>query len=192
MKKRPRPIAKKRRTAAVTKDSNHNLKVLLSEPDIRRRVRVLAKQISKDYAGKTLHVVGILDDCFMFMPDLVRALTIPAVCSFVTCRVRDSDTGLVAMREIMYLPPVDAAGKDILIVQGILQSGITFDHLWRTLTAQHPASVRTAVLLDKTEERKTDIKVDYAGFELSGKFLVGYGLGYQEQYRNLPYLARII
>jgi hypoxanthine phosphoribosyltransferase len=192
MKKRLRPIAKKRHSAAGSKNSKNGLKVILSEQQIRRRVREMAKQINKDYAGKTLHVVGILQDCFMFMPDLVRALTIPVVCSFVRSRVRDTDTGLVAMREIMYIPPVDAAGKDILLVHGILQSGVTLDHLRRTLEAQQPASVRIATLLDKTKERKVDIKVDYAGFELSGRFLVGYGLGFQEQYRQLPYLAGII
>jgi hypoxanthine phosphoribosyltransferase len=126
------------------------------------------------------------------MADLVRALTIPVTCSFVRSQVRDSNSGLVAMREIMYIPPVEAAGKELLIVQGVLQSGITLDHLCRTLLAQQPASLRTATLLDKADERKTDVPVDYAGFQLSGRFLVGYGLGYQEQYRNLPFLARII
>jgi hypoxanthine phosphoribosyltransferase len=192
MKKRPRPVAKKRRPAAGSRNSPKGLKAILSEQQLRRRVREMAKQINKDYSGKTLHVVGILQDCFMFMPDLVRALTIPVVCSFVRCQVRDSDSGLVAMREIMYIPPVDAAGKDILLVNGILQSGVTLDHLRRTLDAQQPASVRIAVLVDKTEDRKVDIKVDYAGFKLSGTFLVGYGLGLQEQYRNLPYLGRTI
>jgi hypoxanthine phosphoribosyltransferase len=105
--------------------------------------------------------------------------------------VRDSDSGLVAMREIMYIPPVDAAGKDLLLVDGVLESGITLDHLCRTLLAQQPASLRTATLIDKTEDRKVDVPVDYAGFRLSGRFLVGYGLGFQDQYRNLPFLARV-
>jgi hypoxanthine phosphoribosyltransferase len=191
MHKRSRPMAKKRHPAAGSKTPGKHLKMLFSQQDIRGRVREIAKQIDKDYAGKTLHVVGVLEDCFMFMPDLVRALTIPVVCSFVRSQVRDSDTGGVAMREIMYIPRVEATGEDILLVHGILQSGITHDHLCRTLAAQQPASVRTAVLLDKTEERKVDVTVDYAGFKLSGGFLVGYGLGYLEQYRNLPYLARI-
>jgi hypoxanthine phosphoribosyltransferase len=125
------------------------------------------------------------------MADLVRALTIPVACSFVRSQVRDSDSGLVAMREIMYIPPVDAAGKNLLLVEGVLESGITLDHLCRTLLAQQPASLRTATLLDKAEERKIDVPVDYAGFQLSGRFLVGYGLGYQEQFRNLPFLARV-
>jgi len=151
----------------------------------------LAKQINRDYTGKTVHVIGILEDAFIFMADLVRALTGPVVCYFVRSQVRDSDSGFVAMREILYIPPVDTAGKDLLIVDGLLQSGVTLDHLCQTLLAQQPASLRTAALIDKVEERKIDVPVDYAAFQISGRFLVGYGLGYQEQFRNLPFLARL-
>jgi len=191
MKKRATSKLKKRRATIRAAGSGARLKIVVSEKDIRKRVRELARQINRDYAGKTLHIVGVLEDCFVFMADLVRALTIPVVCYFVRSQVRDSDSGLVAMREIMYIPPVAAAGKELLIVQGVLQSGITLDHLCRTLLAQRPASLRTATLLDKTDERKTDVPVDYAGFQLSGRFLVGYGLGFQEQYRNLPFLAKV-
>jgi hypoxanthine phosphoribosyltransferase len=191
MKKRAASKPQKRPTRIRAAAPAPRLKVVFDEKEIRKRVRELAKQINRDYAGKTLHVVGILENCFVFMADLVRALTIPVVCSFVRSQVRDSDSGLVAMREIMYIPPVKAAGKDLLLVEGVLQSGITLDHLCRTLLAQQPASLRTATLIDKADERRIDVPVDYAGFTLSGRFLVGYGLGYQEQYRNLPYLARI-
>jgi hypoxanthine phosphoribosyltransferase len=190
MKKRSRSTPKKRRAVSQAA-SGGNVQVVISETQIRRRVREMTKQINRDYQGKTLHVVGILEDCFLFMADLVRALTIPVVCYFVRSQVRDSDSGLVAMREIMYIPPVDAAGKDILLVNTILESGVTLDHLCRTLLAQKPASLRTATLLDKAEERKVDVPIEYLGFKVSGRFLVGYGLGYQGQYRNLPYLARI-
>jgi len=191
MKKRTVSRLKKRPATIRAAGSGAPLKIVVSEKDIRKRVRELAKQINRDYAGKTLHVVGVLEDCFVFMADLVRALTVPVVCSFVRSQVRDSDSGLVAMREIMYIPTVDAAGKDLLLVEGVLQSGVTLDHLCRTLLAQQPASLRTATLLDKADERKNDVPVDYAGFRVSGRFLVGYGLGYQEQYRNLPFLARV-
>jgi hypoxanthine phosphoribosyltransferase len=191
MKKRAPSKLKQRPTTVRAAGSGARLKIVVSEKDIRKRVREMAKQINRDYAGKTLHVVGILEDCFVFMADLVRALTIPLVCYFVRSQVRDSDSGLVAMREIMYIPSVDAAGKELLLVQGVLQSGITLDHLCRTLLAQQPASLRTATLLDKADERKTDVPVAYAGFQLSGRFLVGYGLGFRDQYRNLPFLARI-
>jgi len=191
MKKRTVSKTKKSSTTIRAAGTGERLKIVVSEKDIRKRVRELARQINRDYAGKTLHIVGILENCFVFMADLIRALTIPVVCYFVRSQVRDSDTGLVAMREIMYIPPVDAAGKDLLLLEGVLQSGLTLDHLCRTLLAQQPASLRTATLLDKADERKTDVPVDYAGFQLSGRFLVGYGLGYREQYRNLPFLARV-
>ena len=191
MKKPTAPKSKKRRATTGGAGSGARLKIVVSEKDIRKRVREMAKQINRDYAGKTLHIVGILEDCFVFMADLVRALTVPVVCSFVRSQVRDTESGAVAMREIMFIPPVAAADKELLIVQGVLQSGITLDHLCRTLLAQRPASLRTATLLDKADERKTDVPVDYAGFQLSGRFLVGYGLGFHEQYRNLPFLARV-
>jgi hypoxanthine phosphoribosyltransferase len=191
MKKRAASTVKKRPANIRSASAGGRLKVIFTERDIRKRVRELARQINRDYAGKTLYVVGILENCFVFMADLVRALTVPVICSFVRSQVRDSDSGLVAMREIMYIPPVQAAGKDLLLVEGVLQSGITLDHLCRTLLMQQPASLRTATLLDKTDERKVDVPVDYAGFHLSGRFLVGYGLGYRDQYRNLPFLARV-
>jgi hypoxanthine phosphoribosyltransferase len=199
MKKRAQLAAKKRRPLPrVPTAGSNQLKMAISEKAIHKRVRELAKQINHDYQGKLLHVMGILEDCYLFMADLVRGLTIPVVYSFVRCQVRDSESGLVAMREIMYIPPVDGtgknlllAGKDLLLVSGVLQSGVTLDHLYRTLLAQQPASLRTATLLDKPEERKVDVPVDYAGFKVSGKYWVGYGLGYEDQYRNLPYLARM-
>lgn len=191
--KKPAATTRRSHPAVVRTTSNGaRLKVIVSEQDIRKRVRELARQINKDYAGKTLHAVGILENCFVFMADLVRALTIPVVCSFVRSQMQDTDTGSVAMREITYIPYIAAAGKDVLLIEGVLQSGITLDHLCQTLLVQQPASLKTATLLDKVDERRVDVPVDYSGFQLSGRFLVGYGLGYQQQYRNLPYLARIV
>jgi len=191
MKKRPVSARRKRSVATRVAGLGARVRMVVSEKDIRKRVRELARQINRDYAEKTLHVVGIMEDSFVFMADLVRALTVPVICHFVLYQVRDSDSGAVAIREISYHPPVDAAGKDLLLVDGVLQSGITLDHLCRTLLAKEPASLRIVALLDKADERNTDVPVDYAGFRLSGRFLVGYGLGYQEQFRNLPFLARL-
>jgi hypoxanthine phosphoribosyltransferase len=191
MKKTAPSKTRKRPTTGRVAGSKVRFKVMVEEKEIRKRVRELARQINRDYAGKSLLVVGILEGCFVFMADLVRAITVPVACSFVRSQVRDSESGLVAMREILYIPPVDAAGKDVLLVDGVLQSGITLDHLSRTLLAQQPASLRIAALIDKVEDRKVDVPVDYAGFKLSGRYLVGYGLGYDGQLRNLPYLARI-
>jgi hypoxanthine phosphoribosyltransferase len=158
---------------------------------IRKRVGQLARQINRDYQGKTLHVVGVLENCFVFMADLVRGLTIPVVCYFVRSQVRDSDTGPVPLREILYIPHIDVSGKHLLLIEGVLQTGLTQDHLCQTLLAQQPASLRTATLIDKAEERSFDLRADYVGFEFSGKMLVGYGLGYGDRFRNLPYLAQL-
>ncbi len=177
--------------AARAPGSKLRLKMLVEEKAIRKKVRELARQINRDYAGKTLHVVGVLEDGFVFMADLVRALTVPVVCYFVRSQVSDSNSGKVAMREILYIPPVDAAGKDLLLVEGILHSGVTLDHLCRTLLAKQPASLRIAVLVDKTGDRKIDVPVHYAGFQLSGHSVVGYGMGYEGQYRNLAFLAQV-
>jgi hypoxanthine phosphoribosyltransferase len=198
MKKRPASKPKLRKSKASLRNprtrasgDGARLAVVVDEKTIRKRVRELARQIDRDYAGKTLHVVGILEDCFVFMADLVRVLKVPVVCSFVRSQVRDSDSGLVAMREILYIPPVDAAGANLLLLDGVLQTGVTLDHLCRTLLAQQPASLRTAALVNKVDDRKIDVPVDYAAFELSGRNLVGYGLGYRGRYRNLPYLAQV-
>jgi len=168
-----------------------DLRCVYPEKQIRKRVRELAKQIDRDYKGKTLHVVGILEDCFIFMADLVRHLTIPVVCHFLKAEIHDTSAGTTAVREIMYTPKVEAAGRDVLLVDGILQSGLTLDHLYSYVLGQNPSSVRTASLIEKSGERRVDVSTDYVGFKSKEKFLVGYGLGYQEKYRNLPFVARL-
>jgi hypoxanthine phosphoribosyltransferase len=180
-KARGKPAAKAARRA----ETNH-FKTVFSEAQIQKRVRELAAQLNRDYAGRTLHVVGILENCFLFMADLVRELKIPVVCHFIKAEVQDATSGGVSVRQIMYTPKVDATGKDVLLLDGILQSGVTLDHLVRYILGQQPRSVRTATLIEKTDERKVDVPTDYVGFRTEGKFLFGYGLGYQEKYRNLP------
>ena len=170
---------------------DNDLRCVYTEKQIEKRVHELAKQIDRDYKGKTLHVVGILEDCFIFMADLVRRLTIPVVCHFMKAEIRDITAGPIALREIMYTPKVEAGGLDVLLVDGILQSGLTLDHLYGYVLAQNPSSVRTVSLIEKSGERKVDVSTDYVGFKSSEKFLVGYGLGYQDKYRNLPFVARL-
>jgi hypoxanthine phosphoribosyltransferase len=170
---------------------NDNLICVYSDKQIRARVRELANQIDRDYRGKTLHVVGILEDCFIFMADLIRRLKIPVVCHFIKAEMHDTSAGPVAVREITYTPKVEAAGRDVLLVNGILQTGLTLDYLYRYILGQSPRSVRTLSLIEKSGERKVDVSTDYVGFKSKEKFLVGYGLGYQENYRNLPFVARL-
>jgi hypoxanthine phosphoribosyltransferase len=190
MKKRSKPTKResrsKRPRAAQVKSP---VRSVFSATQIQKRVRELASQISRDYRGKTLHVVGVLENSFVFTADLIRALKVPVYCNFVRADIRDMAQGGIATREITYTPRVEAAGKDILLVEGILQSGMTMDHLYRYLLGQNPASVRTASLVEKTDERKVDVPTDYVGFRATGKYLVGYGLGHQGRYKNLPYIA---
>ena len=193
MKKRPKMPARKRtRTPAKKAGAAKGLKTVFTAKQIQKRVKSLADQINRDYRGKTVHVVGILENCFLFMADLVRELKIPVACHFIKAEVHDASTGGVAVREIMYTPPVKAAGKDVLLVDGILQSGVTLDHLCRYMLGQNASSVRTATLIEKTDERKVDVATDYVGFKTTAGFLVGYGLGYQEKFRNLPYVASMV
>lgn len=193
MKKKP-SISTSRRShskKAGAARSNNNLRSVFSTGQLQKRLNELARQINRDYRGKTLHVVGVLENSFVFMADLIRALKVPVYCYFVRADIRDTAQGGVVRREISYTPRVEAAGKDILLVEGILQSGMTMDHLYRYLLGQNPASVRTVSLVEKTDERKVDVPTDYVGFRATGKFLVGYGLGYQGRYKNLPYIAAL-
>lgn len=164
-------------------------RIVYTTAQIQKRVREMAAQINHDYRGKTLYVVGILENCFLFMADLVRHLKVPTVCLFLKAEVRESRAGDAPVHEIMYTPRVDANGKDILLVDAILQSGVTLDHLFRYMLAQNASSVRTASLVEKTNERKVDVPVDYVGFKNRGRFLLGYGLAYEGKNRNLPYIA---
>jgi hypoxanthine phosphoribosyltransferase len=193
MKKRGSTSATKKRVgpARRRKTARPGMRVLYAEGPIQKRVRELAKQIDRDYRGKVLHVVGILEQCFMFMADLTRALKVPVIFHFVQPTIRERSEGSLAFREIRYTPEFDARGKDVLLVDGILQSGLTLDHLVRSMLVQDPASVRTACLIEKTAERKVDVITDYVGFKTPAKFVVGYGLSYGGQSHNLPYVAQL-
>jgi hypoxanthine phosphoribosyltransferase len=188
---RPRGTPKRKAARAAVKGYPPYLRILFTRQKLQERVLALAKQINRDYAGKTVHVVGVLENCFVFMSDLVRALTMPVVCHFVKAQTRDVAAGGVELHEIFYTPKIEAHGKDVLLVDGLLQSGVTLDHLIRSVLGQGPNSVKTAILIEKTDERKADVVTDYVGFETTGKFLVGYGLGYQDQFRNLPFVAAL-
>ena len=191
MKKTSKSTTVKRPARRTGVPANGKLRVVYSEQKLHRRVHELADQINRDYKGKTLHVVGVLENCFMFMADLIRAINVPVFCYFLRTEIKDVSRGGTATREIAYTPAVDATGKDILLVEGILQSGMTMDHLFRYFLGQNPSSVRTAMLIEKTDERKIAVPTDYVGFKTTGSFLVGYGLGYQGRYKNLPSVATL-
>lgn len=201
MKKRSKPTAKKSHPAKPARKSSSpkgpaifpgdRLRVVFTEKQIQKRVSELAAEVNRDFKGKTLHVVGILENCFLFMADLVRMLNVPVICHFLKAEINDNSSGAVAMREIVFTPRVEVAGKNVLLVDGIMQSGVTIDHLLRVMQSQQAESVRIAALLEKTDERKVDVSIEYVGFKTQEKFLVGYGLGFQEKYRNLPHIATL-
>ncbi len=191
MKKSSRPSRKRDSATGARTASRNGLRVVFTEKQIQKRVRELAKQLNHDYRGRSLYVIGMLGNCYMFLADLVRAITVPVTYQTIRPEIRDSVVGGMSLREITYTPKLEASGKDVLLVDGILQSGLTMDHIYRYILGQKPGSLRTATLVEKTDERKVDVATDYVGFKTSGKFLVGYGLAHQEMYRNLPYIAQL-
>jgi len=168
------------------------LKVAFSEEQIQTRVRAMAEQISRDCNQEVLHAIGILDEGFMFLADLVRRLSCPVVCHFLKMESTDSrEAGHQPRRSILYGPVGDISGQNILLVDMVVDSGITLDHLVQQMLLHRPKSLRTAVLLDREDRRRVDLRLDYAGFPWTGGHLVGYGLEHSGLYRNLPYVAEL-
>jgi len=163
---------------------------LLDETVIRSEVARLAAQISADYADKTLHLVGVLKGAAVFLADLLRALTIPATMDFISIVPYGQVTasGVVRIRKDLDEP---LEGKDVLVVEGICASGLSLSYLLRNFQTRGPASIKTCAFLAKRRERPADVTLDYVGREIPDVFVVGYGLDAQEQYRNLPYIARL-
>jgi hypoxanthine phosphoribosyltransferase len=161
-------------------------RVILSADQIKKRVQEIARQISRDYQGRTLHVVAVMENGFIFMADLVRELDIPVVCQFVKGEFNDEHPSTT---EIFYSPEVEVAGKDVLLVEALIQSGVTSEFLLRNLVGRGASSVKLAVLLDKQAARRVSLQPDYFGFLLNDSFVVGYGLGDMHSGRNLPYIA---
>jgi hypoxanthine phosphoribosyltransferase len=166
-----------------------NNKVVLSAEQIQKRVSELARQINTDYAGKTLHVLCVLPNGFMFGADLVRQLDIPVICTFVRPESKEMVQGGTEVMEIFFTPEEDVKGHDILIIEALVQSGITSEFLMRNIATRGAKSVKLAVLLDKQSERRVMLTPDYFGFLVESSFMVGYGLGAPDVGRNLPYVA---
>ena len=164
--------------------------MLLDEEAIRAEVARLAAQISTDYTDKTLHLVGVLKGSAVFLADLLRALTIPATMDFISIVPYGQVTasGVVRIRKDLDEP---LEGKDVLVVEGICASGLSLSYLLRNFQTRGPASIKTCAFLAKQRKRAADVTLDYVGREIPDVFVVGYGLDAQEQYRNLPYLARL-
>ncbi|HEV8183632.1 MAG TPA: phosphoribosyltransferase family protein [Candidatus Angelobacter sp.] len=161
-------------------------RILLSAEQIRKRVQEMARQISNDFQGRTLYVVGVMENGFIFMADLVRELDLNVVCLFVRAESKEANS---TTTEIFFSPELDVQGQHVLLVEVLVQSGLTTEFLIRNLAGRGAASVKLAVLLDKQSARRVSLQPDYFGFLMNESFVVGYGLGDQHFARNLPYIA---
>ena len=161
-------------------------KVLLGRDKIRRRVRALARQMERDYDGETVHLICILKGACIFLADLLRELRLPVSVDFIA--VSSYGKGTLPSGEVRITKDLDASieNLNVLIVEDILDTGLTLNYLYRILQSRKPRSLRIAALLDKPARRVKEVRVDYVGFKIPDQFVVGYGLDYGEQYRNLP------
>ena len=164
-------------------------KVLISEEELKDIIARLGKQITEDYKDKNLLVVSVLKGSVMVMADLLREIKLPLRIDFMSVSSYGSGTTSSGTVKIIKDLDINLAGYDLLIVEDILDSGVTLSSLKQILLTRGPASVKICTLLDKPERRKADIKADYVGAQIPDAFVVGYGLDYDEKYRNLPYVG---
>lgn len=165
-------------------------RVLISAEAIQQRVRELGAQITADYADRgDLLLVGVLKGCAMFMVDLARAIELPLAIDFIAVASYGASTESSGVVRVLKDLETDIAGRHLLIVEDIIDSGLTLAYLRGLLLRRNPASLRICTLLNKPERRTADVPVDYLGFDIPNEFVVGYGLDYAERYRNLPYIG---
>ena len=165
------------------------LRVLLSEDEIREKVRELGGKITADYKNSNLMLVTVLKGAVVFLADLMRQIDVPAEIDFMVVSSYGSGVKSSGVVKIVKDLDVPLAGKDILIVEDILDSGLTLSYIKELLESRGPRSIRIATLLDKPSRRKVDLHADYIGFSVPDEFVIGYGLDYDEKYRNLPYIG---
>ena len=165
--------------------------ILVQQDDLRHRVRELGDQITVDYADRDLVLVGVLKGAVFFLSDLMREIDVPCEVDFMAVASYGSATHSSGVVRI--LKDLDAAleGRDVLIVEDIVDSGLTLQYLMRNLGARDPASLEVCALLTKPERRKVDLPTRYVGFEIANRFAIGYGLDHNERFRNLPYVAAL-
>lgn len=169
-------------------------KVLYTEEQIRKRVEEIAREIDKDFEGDDLCIVGLLEDSFVFMADLIRKVDREVLCYFMKAEVGEDEDRVARTKKILYSPELDARGRNILLVGGVLDTGITLDYITKHILQGGPRQLKVCFLIDKPESRRISAKADYAAFVMPGgeaEYLVGYGLGYENRFRNLPFLGTL-
>lgn len=171
---------------------NNRIEVMIPEEKVNARISELAQQINEDYAGKELHLVVILKGSIFFACELAKKLTIPVTLDFMS--VSSYGDGMVSAGKITVKKELDEdiQGKNVLIVEDIVDSGNTLFHLKKLLISRDPKTIKIITLLDKPEKRVVDVTTDYCGFVIPDKFVVGYGLDYAQKYRNLPYIGMVV
>ncbi len=165
------------------------IKVYLSEEEIDERIREMGEQISKDYEGKEIHMVCVLKGGTFFMCELAKRITVPVSLDFMAVSSYGSGTESSGVIKIVKDLDESLMGKDVIVVEDIIDSGRTLSHLLKMLQERKPNSLRLCTLLDKPERRVVDVDIDYTGFAIPDQFIVGYGLDYAQKYRNLPYIG---
>ena len=165
--------------------------VMISEKEIADKVKAIAKQIEKDYKGEELLVVGILKGASVFVSDLIRNINLDVNIDFMSVSSYGNGTESSGTVRILKDLDVDIANKNVLIVEDIIDSGLTLSNLVKELGIRNPKSLKLCTLLDKPERRTVNIPVDYVGFVIEDKFIVGYGIDWAEKYRNLPYIGSV-
>jgi hypoxanthine phosphoribosyltransferase len=174
----------------MTATSNAGLRQVISADQIQKRIRELGRQISDDYRGQTMVALGILENSFLFMADLVRTVDVPVVCAFIKPSYKQIKQGESPLLEILFSHELAIAGKHVLLVEGLVHSGVTTEFLMNDLRGRGAASVKLVTLLDRQSARRVQLQPDYFGFLVDEAYLCGYGLGNPEQTgRNLPYVA---
>ncbi len=164
-------------------------KPIVTQEEMRTRIRELGKQIAADYAGRDLVLVGVLKGAYAFYADLARAIRIPMRVDFIVVTSYGSKAKTSGKVKMMTDLTEDIKEKDVLLVEDIVDSGLTVQYLTKTLARRKPKSIKVCTLLSKPGRRTVDVQIDYVGFRIPDQYVVGYGLDYQQQYRNLPYLA---
>ena len=168
---------------------SEKIRVLLSEEEVDARIQEVADMINKDYDGKDVHMICVLKGGVFFMCELAKRITIPVSLDFMSVSSYGGDTKSSGVVKIVKDLDEPLAGKHVLVVEDIVDSGRTLSYLLEMLKDRGPEDVKLCTLLDKPERRVVDVKVDYTGFQIPDEFVVGYGLDYDQRYRNLPYIG---
>ena len=167
-----------------------NIRVMISEEDVNKRIAEMGAQISEDYAGKEIHLIAILKGSVFFACELAKRITVPVTMDFMSVSSYGAGTKSSGIVKIVKDLDQSIEGRDVLVVEDIIDSGRTLSHLMKILNERKPSSICLCTLLDKPERREVDdVNVDYTGFQVPDEFVVGYGLDYDQLYRNLPYVG---